>query len=250
LITHATVRPGPRPPLTHVVVSGETFDDHLKRAALDVFGEGFVECYGCTELGPISALPAEEFLAHPGSCGRPFDGVQIAAFSGARRLRNSEVGMLRVRTPLAFDGYLDESGQRPEGPDGDWGTAGDVGYLDEQGYVHVVGRADDMIITGGVNVFPADVEHVLAQHPNVLACAVFGLPDPDWSEVIAAAVVARRPLELNEVRAWMRGRISDDRRPRRLFVVDALPTTPTGKLSRRSLREEFIMQQGGSTVRP
>ncbi|SFP67979.1 class I adenylate-forming enzyme family protein [Amycolatopsis rubida] len=237
LVSFARARPGPRPPLSHVVVSGEPFPDRLKRAALDVFGEGFVECYGCTELGPMCALPAEEFLARPGSCGRPFDGVRIAAFRGARRLPAGEAGTLRALTPLAFDGYVSGPGQTPAGRDGDWGSVGDVGFVDEEGYVHLAGRDDDLIITGGVNVFPSDVEEVLAGHPDVEACAVFGLPDPRWGEVVAAAVRSGRRLELAEVRDWLRGRIADDRRPRRLFLVDELPVTATGKLARRVLRE-------------
>ncbi|MCA1706151.1 MAG: acyl--CoA ligase [Actinobacteria bacterium] len=233
------------PVLSDVILSGEPFPAELKKRALEIFGPGFIECYGCTELGPLTALPAQDFVAHSGSSGRPFPGVQVAAFDRARQLQPGAVGMLHARTPIAFEGYLgdDQSPQPHAGTDG-WKEVGDVGFVSSDGHVHVLGRSDDVIISGGVNIHPADVEAVLGAHPAVRSCGVFGLPDPRWGEVVAAAVVCRRRLSLAEVRAWMRGRIADDKRPHRLYEVESLPVTPNGKVSRRALRNGFHPASG------
>ncbi len=230
------------PAPTHVVVSGEPFPDALKREAVHLFGPGFVECYGSTELGPTTALHAREFADHPGSSGRPFDGVEVAAFRDGRRLGAGEEGVLHARTPLAFDGYVggDErlgTARREENPapGGGWQTVGDVGFVDADGYVHVTGRADDMIISGGVNMVPADIEAVLGGHPDVRECVVFGVPDPVWGQRVAAAVVSDTELDAAQVRDWMRGRISDDKRPYDVLRLPELPMTANGKVSRPAL---------------
>jgi acyl-CoA synthetase (AMP-forming)/AMP-acid ligase II len=227
--------PAPRT-LRHVIVSGECFPADLKHRAVAALGPCLLDCYGCTELGPLTLQPADRLLERPDSCGRPFPGVEIAAFDGAARLPAGRSGLLRVRTPLAFDGYLDAGTGRPDGAGQGWATVGDIGHVDANGYVHLTGRADDLIISGGVNIHPAEVEAVLAEHPAVRRCAVLGVPDPDWGEVVCAVVVAPAALTLDELRRWLRGRLADDRRPRRLVRVDELPTTATDKVSRRALR--------------
>ena len=244
---------GPIPHLTNVVVSGEPFPPSLKRRAVDVFGLAFGECYGCTELGPLTWMPAEELLERPASCGKPFPGVEVRAFGdlegegGVRGteeigvlLPRGEVGVLRARTPMAFDGYVCEPGGSPDGSGQGWATVRDAGYVDDDGYVNIVGRTDDMIISGGVNVFPADVEAVLLMHPSVRECAVFGVEDAAWGQIVCAAIVSDAPLSVDEVRTWLRGRIADDKRPRRIVSVASLPRTATDKLSRHALQESAL----------
>jgi len=226
--------------LTNLVVSGEPFPPELKARAAAALGECLVECYGCTELGPLTAMPAAEFSRRPASSGRPFAGVELAAFDGETRLGPGQVGLLRARTPLAFDKYVIGEGEQPDASPGGWATVGDVGHVDEDGYVYLVGRADEMIISGGVNVFPPDVEAVVLEHPDIESCAVFGAPDERWGQVVCAAIVSKRPVPLAELRTWLRGRIADDKRPQRVFGVAALATTPTGKVSRRLLRAELL----------
>jgi len=230
------VEAGGQPPasLINVVVSGEPFPAELKRRAVAALGPCLIDCYGCTELGPLACMPAGELLNRPTSRGRPFPGVQIGSFDGRRVLGPGEPGILRVRTPLAFDGYLGPCGRLAKSDA--WASVGDVGFLDHDGFVHLVDRADDLIISGGVNVFPADVEAVLAEHPDISRCAVTGLPDPRWGQVVCALVVATGPLTADGVRNWLRGRIADDKRPQRIFQVSELPATGTGKLSRTGLR--------------
>jgi len=230
--------------LRSVVVSGEPFPAALKQQATQAFGEAFVDCYGCTELGPLAAMPAGSLLARPTSSGQPFPGVELKAFDGDHPLGPGETGVLRARTPLAFAGYLDPETGLPARENHDWLTVGDIGYLDHDGYVHLVDRSNDLIITGGVNVFPADVEAVLAEHPEVRHCAVVGLPDDHWGEIVCAAVVSPAELTVDEIRSWLAGRIADDKRPRRLVRVASLPTTDTGKTSRRLLRAALTGQGG------
>lgn len=236
------------PSPTHVVVSGEPFPDALKREAVRLFGPGFVECYGSTELGPTTVLPAGEFADHPGSSGLPFDGVEVAAFREGRRLGAGEEGVLHVRTPLAFDGYVGGDGQldpaSPAPGDG-WQTVGDVGFIDADGYVHVTGRADDLIISGGVNMVPADIEAVLSTHPDVRECVVFGVPDPVWGQRVAAAVVSEADLDTATVRDWLRGRISDDKRPYDVLRLTELPMTANGKVSRSALAAMLTAARDG-----
>jgi acyl-coenzyme A synthetase/AMP-(fatty) acid ligase len=221
--------------LSGIVVSGEPFPAELKRRAVTALGPCLIDCYGCTELGPMAFMPARELLSRPASCGRPFPGVEIAAFAeGAQTpLGPGQPGTLRIRTPLAFEGYLGADGQlaRP----GQWATVKDVGYLDDAGYLYLLDRADDLIITGGVNVFAAEVEAVLIEHPLVRDCAVFGAPDERWSQVVCAVVVADGPLTIDGIRAWLTGRIADDKRPRKLITVRELPVTATGKVARAAL---------------
>jgi acyl-coenzyme A synthetase/AMP-(fatty) acid ligase len=228
--------PAPRS-IISLIVSGEPFPPQLKRRAVAVFGPCVIDCYGCTELGPLAYMPADELLLRPGSAGMPFPGVDLAAFDSEGRLGPGEIGLLRARTPLAFDGYLARSGGRPDSSGEGWATVGDMGFTDQDGYVYVTGRADDVVISGGVNVSPAQVESLLVEHPAIAQCAVVGLPDPEWGQVLCAVVVADCVLTLEEVRAWMRGRIADDKRPRRLVQLPSLPTTHTEKVSRRALRE-------------
>ena len=163
--------------LENVVVSGEPFPPELKRRAVSALGPCVLDCYGSTELGPVAVMPGSDLLSRPTSCGRPFAGVEIAAFDGDRRLPPGEVGLLRIRTPLAFDGYVRSAGDSG-GTVPAWASVGDLGFLDGDGYLHLVDRADDMIISGGVNVFPADVEAVALEHPAIRRCVVVGLPDP------------------------------------------------------------------------
>ena len=228
----------PAPPtLVNLVVSGEPFPPELKRRAAYALGPCLIDCYGSTELGPMTCMPQADLLSRPASCGRPFPGVQVAAFDNESRLGPDQVGLLRAQTPLAFAGYLNGDNGSIEHEGARWATVGDVGYVDGDGFVYLVDRADDLIISGGVNIYPADVEAVLAEHPDIRECKVVGLPDEHWGQVACAAVVADRPLSLAEVRVWMRGRIADDKRPRCLAEMAELPTTHTDKMSRRGLRE-------------
>ncbi|QWF84780.1 class I adenylate-forming enzyme family protein [Amycolatopsis sp. CA-230715] len=226
--------------LRHVIVSGEPFPGELKRRAVAAFGLVFLDCYGCTELGPLTVMPAADLLRRPRSCGKPFPGVAVRAFDGDRELGAGETGVLRARTPLSFTGYRGAYGDHPAESPGGWASVGDIGYLDERGYVYVVDRGNDLIISGGVNIYPADVEAVLLDHPAVRQCVVVGVPDERWGEAVCATVVTSADLTLDQLRTWLIGRLADDKRPRRLVRVAELPLNDTGKISRKRVREMLV----------
>jgi acyl-CoA synthetase (AMP-forming)/AMP-acid ligase II len=190
--------------------------------------------YGSTEAGSVSCLDHADIRRKPGSCGPPAPGVTV---------RLSDSGELWVRSATLFDGYLDD----PEATaacliDG-WYRTGDLVEEDGDGFLSVVGRAGDLVRTGGETVVPSEVEAVLAEHGAVAEVAVVGLPDPTWGEVVCAVVVVRpdrEPPTLEGLHDHCRGRLAPFKQPRRLRVVGSLPrTASTGQVQRRLLVEQL-----------
>jgi len=215
----------------------------LKQEVIDKLGEGFLyEVYGSTELGLATILRPEDQLRKPGSCGRPYGGIELlVAGPDGRPLPSGEVGELFVRTTLAIDGYHGAVEQMPE-LDGGWHSVGDLGYLDDEGYLYVSDRRSDLIITGGMNVYPAEVEAVLHNHPDVLDVAVVGLPDEEWGERVHAVVQPRpgRGLDVAELDRLARTSLANFKRPRSWEVRDDLPRGDSGKLPKRLLRADPV----------
>jgi acyl-CoA synthetase (AMP-forming)/AMP-acid ligase II len=192
--------------------------------------------YGSTEVGPATVLGAADVLRKPGSVGLPQAGVA---------LRLSETGEVCVRSELLMDGYLDDPEATAAALDADgWYHSGDLGSLDDEGYLSIVGRARDVLRTGGETVAPAEVERALATHAAVAEVAVVGVPDPEWGEVVCAVVVAAvgaTPPTLAELRAHCDGALAPFKQPRRVEVVEALPrTAATGQVQRTLLVERLL----------
>ena len=191
--------------------------------------------YGSTEAGGVTVLEHGDLEAKPGSCGVPGPLVKV---------RVDETGRLWVRGPLLFDGYLDDRlATRGALLDG-WYDTGDLVDVDADGYLSVVGRAGDVIRTGGEAVAPAEVEAVLRDHPGVADVAVLGLPDPAWGEVVCAAVVVapgETAPDLADLRTFCAARLASFKHPRRLEVVDEIPrTAATGQIQRRLVLERVV----------
>ncbi len=186
--------------------------------------------YGSTEAGLVTWLPPDDVHRKPGSVGVP--GIFT-------ELRVEPDGELCVSGPLLFDGYLDDPEATAEALVDGWYHTGDVVDVDDEGYVSIVGRARDVIRTGGETVAPPEVEAVLAALPGVADAAVVGLPDPQWGEVVCAVIVVSagdRPPTLEAVRAHCEGRLAKYKVPRRLELLDAIPRTPaTQQVQRRLL---------------
>jgi acyl-CoA synthetase (AMP-forming)/AMP-acid ligase II len=194
--------------------------------------------YGSTEAGPGLQLGDADLFRKPGSVGVPQPGVEV-------RLDGGEVCL---RSPFLFDGYLDDPGATAAALVDGWYRTGDLGALDGDGYVSVVGRARDVIRTGGETVAPPEVEAALLAHPAVAEAAVVGLPDPAWGEVVVAVVVPSdraAPPTLEALRAHCEGRLARSKHPRRLEVVDALPRTPATGQVQRTLVVERLLTGGG-----
>jgi len=208
-----------------IVHAGSPCPPALKRAALDRTGSGVLwEFYGSTE-GQFTACSPDEWVERPGTVGRARPG---------RHLRIDNDGVVWCRCPsFARFRYWQDSAATDRAWRGDEFTVGDLGRLDPDGYLFLDGRRDDLVITGGVNVYPAEVEAVLTEAPGVVEAAVFGLPDPDWGERVCAAVVG--PVTEETLRRLVADRLAPYKRPKAYFRVDDLPRTSTGKLRRRAL---------------
>jgi len=215
----------------------------LKQEIVERLGDGFLfEVYGSTELGVDTVLAPEDQLRKPGSCGKPYGGIQIRIVKDDGEVAAAgEAGELFVRTGLAMDGYHHSAEQLTELADDQWKSVGDVAYVDDEGYVYICDRKKDMIISGGVNIYPAEIEAVLYAHPQILDVAVFGIPDDEWGERVHAIVQAKAGeiIDLDEVCSFAASRLARYKQPRAYELRDALPRTDSGKLLKRVLRDEY-----------
>ena len=202
--------------------------------------------YGLTETAALIATnPAGG--EKPGSVGLPIPGATVKILDdGDRELPAGEAGEICCRSPAVMGGYWTAGGRDPnltaEAVRDGWLHTGDIGYLDEDGYLFIVDRKKDLIIRGGFNVYPRDVEDALLEHPGVAAAGVVGRPDERRGEEVVAFVSLRTPGELNEEQLieWARQRIGGYKYPREVHIVDAIPLTAVGKLDRKALRGRLL----------
>jgi fatty-acyl-CoA synthase len=203
------------------------------------------ELYGSTEAGWVTLLRPDEQLAKLGSIGREWTGSGAIKLLDAdsNEVRDGEVGELHSRTPYVFDGYWKNPDKTAEAFRGSWCSVGDMARRDEDGYYYLVDRKSNMIISGGENVYPSEVEGVLGQHPAVKDVAVVGVPDAKWGEAVHAVVVLHAGSTADEaaILDWCRTRIAGYKRPRSIaFIAEAeMPRTATGKILHRVLRERL-----------
>ena len=191
--------------------------------------------YGSTEAGPATILGAADLAAKPGGVGRAQPGCEV---------RLSDRGEVCVRNPFLMDGYFDDPEATAEALQDGWYHTGDLGAFDADGYLSIVGRARDVIRSGGETIAPVEVEQALASHPAFVEVAVVGVPDPQWGEIVTACVVIAAGSEAPDVealRAWCGGRLASFKHPRRVVVLDALPRTPaTGQVQRTLIVERIV----------
>ena len=227
-----------------LMISSAPARKETKLAILEHFRNGrLYELYGSTETGWVTLLHPQEQIDKLGSVGREWAGsgpIRLLDPQG-NEVPDGDVGELYSRTPYVFDGYWKNPAKTAEAFSGAWCSVGDMARRDAQGYIHLVDRKSNMIITGGENVYPSEVEAVLATHPKIKDVAVVGLPHPKWGEAVHAVVVLHRAAEATEAELldWCRGRIAGYKRPQSVrFVADAdMPRTVTGKILHRSLRD-------------
>jgi acyl-CoA synthetase (AMP-forming)/AMP-acid ligase II len=226
-----------------IVVAAAPCPMRVKEAILAWFGPVLYEFYGSTELGVNTVLDPRDMLRKPRSCGRAAPGVALAVLDDAGRpLPAGQAGALHVRRdPGMFDGYYKNPAATRETERGDWLSVGDVAWMDDEGFVYICDRKRDMIISGGVNIYPAEIEDVLHRHPAVEDVAVFGVPDPEWGERVHAAIQRRpgAPLAADEVVAFCRQHLADYKTPRAVSFHDDFPRDSAGKLVKRLLREPY-----------
>jgi len=219
----------------------------LLKECIEVFKCGFVQMYGMTETtGTIVALPPEdhvEGLDRMRSAGKALPGIELAILDvNGNRLPPGEVGEIATRSGSNMAGYwnLPEATARTLGADG-WLRTGDAGYMDNDGYLYIHDRIKDMIISGGENIYPAEVESAICDHPDVAEVAVIGIPDEKWGEAVKAIVVMKqgKSASATDIINFTRERIAGFKTPKSVEFIEALPRNPSGKILRRHLRDPY-----------
>jgi acyl-CoA synthetase (AMP-forming)/AMP-acid ligase II len=222
----------------------------LKKQWIETFGEGHLfEVYGSTELGVDTIIKPEDQLRKPGSCGQPYGGIEIRLIrEDGTDAPIGEPGVMWIRSPGIFDEYHKAPEKTRETMlDGDpsWRTVGDIAYRDEDGFYYVCDRRSDMVISGGMNIYPAEIEAVLHSHPAVMDAGVFGIPNEEWGEQVHAVVQLKEGASAtaDELEALCRDHLAGYKVPRSFEFRDQLPRTESGKLSKKKLRDEYWKDQ-------
>jgi long-chain acyl-CoA synthetase len=235
-------------PLTHVLHGAAPISPATKRAMIDWWGPVLTEYWGTSEAGTFTLIDSAEWLAHPGSVGRPVPGVEIIAVDDeGRAVGVDEVGTLHCRmgtSPRPFRYHNDEEKTDRAFLAPGLFTQGDMGRIDADGYVYLVDRATNMIISGGVNIYPAEVEAALLAHPAVADVAVFGVPDDEWGEQVKAAIEVTPGVSPDdalgaELIAFARDHLAHYKAPKSIDFVSPLPRLPSGKLLVRDLKAPY-----------
>ena len=238
--------------LKRVCYVGSSMPVEIIKKALELWGPIFLQDYGLTESGPDTAVlkreehmvidrpPEEQEVLY--SCGRPFIGVHVRIVDeNVNDVEPGEVGEIIIQSKH----IMVECWRKPEETQkrlvNDWLHTGDLGTYDERGYIYIVDRKDDMIISGGENIYPREVEEVLYKHPAILEAAVIGIPDPYWVEKVHAAIVLKQGASLtkDELISFCKKNLASYKTPKSVEFVDSLPKTSFQKISRTELRKKY-----------
>lgn len=231
--------------LRHVSHGAAPCPPELKRQMLDWWGDVLVEYYAMTETGILTACDSGQWRAHPGSVGKAVEGIdlKIAAADGSKAAPG-ETGEICVRSSLTpYVSYHRADDLTARFRRGGYVATGDLGYLTDDGHLHVTGRRTDMVISGGVNIFPAEIEAALAACPGVADSAVFGVPDPEFGERLVAMLQRndrRKEPDAQTVREFLLQRLAGFMVPREIHFCRELPREDTGKIRKRLLRAEYL----------
>jgi long-chain acyl-CoA synthetase len=214
-----------------------------KREMIEWWGPVIEEYYGATEVGIVVSCNSQEWLAHPGTVGRPIPEADVRIIDkDGNDVPQGEVGEVVSRNRLINDfTYHGDDAKRRDTEKVGLIAPGDIGYFDKDGFLYLCDRAKDMIISGGVNIYPAEIEAELLKMPGVADCAVFGIPDEEYGEAICAVVQPGEGSGLDEaaVKAYLRERVAGYKVPKRVELAADLPREDSGKIFKRKLREPF-----------
>ncbi len=228
--------------LQSIIVAGAPSQQGSKERMLDIFGPTLYEFYGSTEGAINTLMRPDDHRKKPGSCGTVYPGTELKLLDDeGNEVPRGEVGELFIHNEMLVDGYYgNEEATSAAFRDG-WLSVGDMARVDEDGYYFIVDRKKDMVISGGVNIYPAEVEEVLQEHPDIFEAAVIGVPDSEWGESLKAFIVPHTGATLTEeaVLAYCDAQMADYKRPRSFVFLDELPRNPSGKILKRDLRERF-----------
>jgi fatty-acyl-CoA synthase len=226
--------------LRAIFTGGAPLSPALGEAVMDAYGDVLYNFYGATETGFVTLAKPSDLRAAPGTIGRCIRGNEIRLLDEAGRpVKQGEVGELYTKSGNLVAGYHDNPEATSESMREGFFSVGDLARQDESGYYFLEGRKRDMIISGGVNVYPREIETVLTAHPDVAEAAVIGVPDDEWGERVRAFVALKSDARvgLEELMAYCQTELAGPKRPREITILDELPRNPTGKVLKRQLRE-------------
>jgi O-succinylbenzoic acid--CoA ligase len=249
----AARRGRPFPPRLRCILLGGGPIPAALLAACRRMGAPVAATYGLTEAASqVATLGPDDAGRKAGSAGQPLLPTRVRIDANGRPAATGEVGEILVAGPTVMRGYAGRPDETRRALRDGWLHTGDLGYLDAGGDLYVVDRRDDLIITGGENVYPSEVEAVLGTHPAVADAAVVGVPDSEWGHAVGAAVVLRpnASASVDELRVFSEGRLARYKLPRHVWFMDALPRSPGGKLLRRSIREWIAAGAHRTSGRP
>jgi long-chain acyl-CoA synthetase len=234
--------------LRHIIHAAAPCPADVKRAMIDWWGPVIYEFYGSTESGAVTFAGSEDALKKPGTVGKLSPGAELRVLGDdGRILPQGEIGEIYSRIAGNPDfAYHNKPEKRAEIDRDGFITSGDVGYIDADGYVFLCDRKRDMVISGGVNIYPAEIEAVLHALPGVHDCAVFGIPDAEFGEALMAVVEPQAgvTLDIGEIRNRLKASLADYKVPRQIEIRDALPREDSGKIFKRRLRDPYWAQAG------
>jgi acyl-CoA synthetase (AMP-forming)/AMP-acid ligase II len=250
LVAVPDVRSRNYPALRLVAYGASPIAEQTLRTAMEIFGCDFIQAYGMTETTAAATylFPEDHRRALAGephlllAAGRPVLGTQVRIVDPAGKpLPLGEIGEIAIRGPQLMRGYWNLPEATAEALRDGWMHTGDAGVIDEEGFLFVQDRTKDMIVSGGENVYPREVEEVLYQHPAVAEAAVIGVPDAKWGEAVKAIVVLKpgQSVTADELVAFGKGRLAGYKQPRSVDFIEALPRNPSGKVLKRELREPY-----------
>ena len=237
--------------IRHIIHAAAPCPADVKKAMIDWWGPVIFEFYGGTESGPVTFATSEDAIRKPGSVGRASPGAEIRILDDDDRiLGRNQVGEIFSRMPCYPDFTYNKLPDKRREIDRDgFITCGDVGYVDDEGYVFICDRKRDMVISGGVNIYPAEIEAVLHAAPGVHDCAVFGIPDAEFGEALMAVVepFAGQSVDIEAVRAHLAAHLANYKVPRVIEARDKLPREDSGKIFKRRLRDPY-WEKAGRTI--
>jgi fatty-acyl-CoA synthase len=250
MVEHPAVDKYDHSSLRHVIYAGAPMYREDQKAALKRLGKVIVQYFGLGEVtGNITVLPAalHDLEDGPdtkiGTCGYERTGMQVSIQDDeGRELAANQSGEICVIGPAVFAGYYDNPEANAKAFRNGWFRTGDLGHMDEEGFVYITGRASDMYISGGSNIYPREIEEKILTHPAVGEVAVLGVPDPTWGEVGIAVCVARdgeRPVSEAEMAAFLAPKVPRYKMPKRFFFWETLPKSGYGKIPKRMVRDEL-----------
>jgi fatty-acyl-CoA synthase/long-chain acyl-CoA synthetase len=235
--------------LARVIANAAPWPFELKRRYVEALGpDSLWEVYGSTELGVDTVLAPEDQMRKPGSCGRPAPLVDLRLYDDEGNLVDEphQPGELFVRSGGAFSTYYKDDEKYERGRRGEYLSVGDVAYRDEEGFYYICDRKSDMVISGGMNIYPAEIEAVLVAHPAVADAAVFGIPSEEWGESVHAVITERPGQKVSdeELTEFARGHLAGYKLPRSFSRMEEIPRTPSGKILKRELRAPYWQDRG------